>query len=442
MAKVIVIGAGPAGLSAAFHLKQHGIEVQVLEKEGVPGGRVRSVRHNGFIIDRGASFLSSAYRETFELINQLGLQNELQPLETALRFNILRDGRFHRVDYSSHWGPFLNSAVPFYQRMRLPLMLWPVLSARCHGADFTTLGGVDRFDDESVESYVVKLLGRDMLDYFFEPFLKLMWGWESKDTSKALLTLLGAMGQQKVWSLKGGLGTLTEVLASRLKVSYQTEVISVNSLGNTVEIKYRSGDAQMDTVVADAVILAVPSPVVLNLWKGIPLVEKQFLNQIRYLPSIAVHFAMADDFGENIYGYLFPKLTGKRTAGIGLEHRRLPQNVPPGHSLLYTGPSVDDYEKLAQASDDAIAKWCLSDLRDVFGKHVTTKYEHYVFRWEHALPVLHVGAIRALSAYRNRDQQKPIFLAGDYMAAPCVEGAVSSGRRAAQQVVSSLSHSC
>ena len=52
---VIVIGAGAAGLTAAYTLAQHGIDVRVLEASSVYGGRVKKMEHFAdFPIDLGA----------------------------------------------------------------------------------------------------------------------------------------------------------------------------------------------------------------------------------------------------------------------------------------------------------------------------------------------------------------------------------------------------
>lgn len=54
--KVIVIGSGFAGLSAACHLAQKGYQVTVLEKNSVPGGRARQYEKDGFVFDMGPSW--------------------------------------------------------------------------------------------------------------------------------------------------------------------------------------------------------------------------------------------------------------------------------------------------------------------------------------------------------------------------------------------------
>ncbi|RYY16415.1 MAG: FAD-dependent oxidoreductase, partial [Chitinophagaceae bacterium] len=54
--KVIVIGAGFAGLSAACFLAKAGVQVTVLEKQAGPGGRAAQLKAQGFIFDMGPSW--------------------------------------------------------------------------------------------------------------------------------------------------------------------------------------------------------------------------------------------------------------------------------------------------------------------------------------------------------------------------------------------------
>jgi phytoene desaturase len=54
--KVVVIGAGFAGLSAACHLAAEGYEVTLVEKNATPGGRARQFEAQGFVFDMGPSW--------------------------------------------------------------------------------------------------------------------------------------------------------------------------------------------------------------------------------------------------------------------------------------------------------------------------------------------------------------------------------------------------
>lgn len=74
--RVIVIGAGLAGLSAAWHLKRKGIDTAVFEKESEVGGLCRSKNINGFIFDYDGHLLHFRHRYGFELVRRL-LKNNL-----------------------------------------------------------------------------------------------------------------------------------------------------------------------------------------------------------------------------------------------------------------------------------------------------------------------------------------------------------------------------
>src|SRR5580658_6435388 len=52
-APVIILGAGPAGLTAAYELAQNGVRSVVLEQDAMVGGLARTVEHNGYRFDIG-----------------------------------------------------------------------------------------------------------------------------------------------------------------------------------------------------------------------------------------------------------------------------------------------------------------------------------------------------------------------------------------------------
>lgn len=67
--KVIVIGAGVAGLASAIRLQHAGFNVEVYEKESMPGGKMHQITKDGFTFDLGPSIvmMPELYREVFEL---------------------------------------------------------------------------------------------------------------------------------------------------------------------------------------------------------------------------------------------------------------------------------------------------------------------------------------------------------------------------------------
>jgi monoamine oxidase len=81
-ADVVVVGAGLAGLACARRLLEQDVDVLVLEAADAPGGRVRSTRIDGFRVDRGFQLLNPAYPEARRVLDLPRLR--LQPLPAAL----------------------------------------------------------------------------------------------------------------------------------------------------------------------------------------------------------------------------------------------------------------------------------------------------------------------------------------------------------------------
>lgn len=69
MSKVIVIGAGMGGLSAAIRLQNEGYQVEIFEQQSIPGGKMSQMKVEGHTFDVGPTIVMwpEAYREVFEL---------------------------------------------------------------------------------------------------------------------------------------------------------------------------------------------------------------------------------------------------------------------------------------------------------------------------------------------------------------------------------------
>ena len=68
-ADVLIIGAGLTGLTAALHLRERGLSVRILEATGRVGGRVKTDRVDGYLLDRGFQVLLTEYPETKALLD-------------------------------------------------------------------------------------------------------------------------------------------------------------------------------------------------------------------------------------------------------------------------------------------------------------------------------------------------------------------------------------
>jgi len=94
---VLIIGAGLAGLACARVLDAAGLDFLLLEAAESVGGRVRTDKHDGFLLDRGFQVLLTAYPEAADVLDYTSLQlRKFQP--GAL---IRSEGCFHRKRWSA-----------------------------------------------------------------------------------------------------------------------------------------------------------------------------------------------------------------------------------------------------------------------------------------------------------------------------------------------------
>ena len=93
--KIIVVGAGLAGLSAAFRLKQAGADVRVLESGDRIGGRTSvSHRKDGFTMNRSATVIGASYKAMLKLARDVGVGDQIVKVPTGV-------GIYHRG--TIHW---------------------------------------------------------------------------------------------------------------------------------------------------------------------------------------------------------------------------------------------------------------------------------------------------------------------------------------------------
>lgn len=102
--RVVVLGAGLAGLGAAYNLMKHGYEVTVLEAQHRPGGRVETVRdgfHRGGHAEMGAVRIPETHAHTMKYVKEFGL--ELLPYDEGTRAFFMQGGRFLPPPAGMHW---------------------------------------------------------------------------------------------------------------------------------------------------------------------------------------------------------------------------------------------------------------------------------------------------------------------------------------------------
>lgn len=438
MASIAVVGGGVAGLTCAWRLRRAGHDVEVLERESEPGGRMRSERvrtpRGEFVIDRGAQFVASGYRNMRLVEAALGLAARRHPIEPATNA-ILRGGRLHAGDYDSLGALLRSGLLSWGAKLRLPRVLLE-LARHARRLDPYHPEHAAALDREDLAAWLRRVVGDEAAEYLFTPAFSSTFDSDPENLSGAfaLLTMRFVLGGFRVEAFEGGTGALTRALADQVPVRTGCQVTAVETTDEGARITYRTRDGREQRVLADAAVVALPGTLVSGVCHTLTPAEKSFFAQVRYVRGI-VCYLMTDRAPATIpgYGVAFPRREGVGLYGLAVDHHKRGV-APAGAGLLNAALTAEAAARLWDAPDDAVVDHVLAALaRTPIGR--IDPIATAVHRWDPMLPQFHAGYLRHLAAFHARQERSPrLAFAGDYLLGPYTEMALTSGMRAATEV--------
>ena len=162
---VVVMGAGPAGLTAAYELMKHDVPVTVVEKDPRQvGGLARTVEHAGYRFDIGGHRFFSKNQEIEDLWTEI------------LADEMLTRGRLSRIYYRGRFFAYPIKAVN---------ALWnlgPLEATRCL-ASYVWARIHPVKDPKTLEDWVRNQFGWRLFSIFFKTYTEKVWGISTKELS-------------------------------------------------------------------------------------------------------------------------------------------------------------------------------------------------------------------------------------------------------------------
>ncbi|MFT4704749.1 MAG: phytoene dehydrogenase-like protein [Bradymonadia bacterium] len=410
---VIIVGAGLAGLCCARALVAAGVTPLLLEASDAPGGRLRTDDVDGFLLDRGFQVLLTAYPEAQRQLDYAAL--DLRTFESGAQVRV--KGRFHDVaDPLRHPSLALGTAAA------------PVGSIADKLNVLKLRQRVTRGEFEAVfaqpEKATVDALRDDygfsatMIDRFFRPFFGGIMLERELGASRRMFDFVYRMlveGETAIPAL--GIQQIPRQLASGLPAGVlvcESRVSAVTPSSVTLE----SGE----TLNAKAVVVAVEGPAAQTL---VPAVDAP-----RSIPVTCLYFDAPA--APSVRSVLMLDGDGKGP----VNNLCVPSNLsstfaPSGRHLVSAtvlGPRPDSMSDLEAAARVQLTRW--------FGREVT--------EWN-ALPHVHIAHAQPgqspprLSTIERPQHIAGVWVCGDHQDTASIQGAMVSGRRAAEAVAEALS---
>jgi oxygen-dependent protoporphyrinogen oxidase len=439
--ETVIVGAGIAGLTAAWTLRDR--RILVLEATDRVGGRLRSEPRGPYWLNLGAHLFGGPKTLMGRLAAEMGLETRPIPgnrMGLAFRGRLVAGGRPETYPFRLplSWGArvsFAKAGLRLRMGVREHLRL-----ARPRPGESppqTRARILAHRDDQTFAAYLGGGLHPDVAA-IFRPIAERVTA-EPSEISAGFGAALFAF----VWgddetgaarNLIGGSELLPQALAHRLgdRVLTGAAVEEIAQSADGVQVRFVREGVQK-TILADYVIAATPSYVTRAIVRNLPKDTAEALAWIPYGPFIVGSF-LTEETGPMPWDHIYAVAVVDKSFNMLFNHAnplRTPDKREPGGSLMvYAGGDLG--KRLLSKSNDEIRAIFLKDLYDVLPATRGIVREALIQRWEHAIPYAPPGRARIQPALTRPLGR--IFLAGDYLQFAAMEAAAISGLEAAQEV--------
>lgn len=393
-----IIGAGISGLSLAWELQKRGVDYQLWEAVGQPGGYIESVRTTA---ETGSRYLRELGPNSLLGDADLLLWLDELGLTPALTFSkpvskdrfIFRDGQYRKLPSGP---PSLLFGNFFSWKTK-----WAIFRERSNTTTSPpgeTLGQFfrRRFSQEVVEyalgPFVAGIYAGDPEQLLVSETFPVLLQYEKEYGSvlRGLIKNQSKTARRQSFSFTDGMQMLPGAIASRLtNLSLSTPVRQISRVPDGWQVRTDTG---LQTV--DQLVITTDARAAAHLVEPAYPALASELRAIHYPPMTAVHTAYKRaDVGHPLSGFggLNPGVEGRFSAGhiwsssiFGSEPRSA--RCPADEVLFTTFVGGTQNEGNARISDDALKTSVHRELADGFGIRADAPVFQALYRWERAIP--------------------------------------------------------
>ncbi len=294
-------------------------------------------------------------------------------------------------------------------------------------------------NQEDSYTYARREVGQEFADYVLDSFNSCMMFSRSTETSAAAFLALFSMMADPAYDFsvlyaEGDMRAIPEALANRLVVHRECPVEALEA---------RDGVWHLETAgsspVFDRVVLATTPGAALSMLKNGPAPHRDLLARTRYAATINVSFRVPKETLGRTHCFYVPYVENQTISEFTNESLKGDHTTHEGTSLVNVGLHEEAALKLMNETDQRIFEVVRTELLGLNAdlRAVADQVRAYdQKRWPEAIPKYDGPQITRVKAFLRESQgQQGLYLCGDYMNAPWVEGASRSGQKAARQLI-------
>jgi oxygen-dependent protoporphyrinogen oxidase len=433
----VVVGGGLAGLVAADELARHDSDVCVVLPGGRPGGVLGTVHADGWLVERSADCLLAARPEGVALVTRLGLERELIGVQPVARRALVW-----------HAGRTLPTPAGF--RLMAPGRIWPLLAspllspagrARLAWERFVPARPAHAGDDESLESFAVRRLGREAFERLVQPLAAGIWTADPARLSMAAACPDFLAMEREHGSLWAGERARLDRAPVPQRLADDLRRRGVRFVEGTASAVARTADGRWQVMTdaagpltADAVVVATPAAVAGRLLTAVDAGLAGELAAIEYAGSCIVSLGFAREqvaHPLDAAGVVIPRSAGRRILAVSFSSSKFPGRAPPGCVLMrvFIGGALDP--EATALSDDALVARAREEVGEILGARGEPRLTR-VERWDRAMPQYHVGHLARVARIETAAARHAgLALAGAAYEGVGIPQVIASGQKAA-----------
>ena len=439
--RIIIVGGGISGLSAALRLKREGYEVTVLEASDRVGGKIKTSRKNGFTVECGATLLPHNYDVLLGIIGSLGLSDRLSSAGSVVGY--LRNGKIYDID-SAH--VYLNSIMSQLLSAGSKLKMLRVLQDNRRISPFVSYGDLSEaaaFDIESCAAYADRKLNAELKEFVVDATVRGVLGVGAEESSIVdFFFSFGRVFGSKLFYARDGLDSIPKRMAEAIgDVRLGSHVKVIEERGESSHVIWNDAEGREQSEDVDACVIAVDAKLTSQLFPQLDSWSHDFLRGLKYTSCFGLNVALSS-VPPNIAASVIvvPVSEQPDLMAITLEHNKAPTNVPAGKGAVCLYGMSDWSKRHLDEPDDVVTSELLRMAQPYLGKSWGNVEFTQLNRWPSTIFSARPGDYVTQAKFiEKRKAIKRVKLAGDYFSSSCMNTAATAGTRTANEIIQMFS---